>query len=128
MPYDFDLVALGSGPSGQRAAVQAAKAGKRAAIVERQHVLGGECVYNGTIPSKSFREAVLSFVNVAEVDPQDPFGRPPPPTIQQLMSRVDDVVRQEGKVIANQLARNTVQLFMGMGSFADPHTILITPS
>src|SRR5262245_14058338 len=59
--YDFDLVCLGSGPAGQRAAVQAAKLGKRAAIVEKQRVVGGVCVETGTIPSKTFREAVLSF-------------------------------------------------------------------
>lgn len=59
MRYDFDLLCIGSGPAGQRAAVQAAKLGKRTAIVERGHVIGGVCVDTGTIPSKTFREAVL---------------------------------------------------------------------
>ena len=57
MHYDFDLVCIG--PAGQRAAVQAAKLGKRVALVERGHVIGGVCVDTGTIPSKTFREAVL---------------------------------------------------------------------
>jgi NAD(P) transhydrogenase len=59
--YDFDLVCIGSGPAGQRAAVQAAKLGKRVAVVEKQRCLGGVCLGTGTIPSKTFREAVLFF-------------------------------------------------------------------
>ena len=59
--YDFDLVTLGSGPAGQRAAVQAAKLGKRVAVVEASHDLGGVCIQTGTIPSKTFREAVLAL-------------------------------------------------------------------
>ena len=122
---DFDLIAIGSGPSGQRAAVQAAKAGKRAAIVERKPMLGGESVFHGTIPSKTFREAVMSFVTASGADSHDPFKRPAPPTIEQLLSRVEEVVRDEAQIVANQLARNNVQLFMGTASLADPHTILI---
>lgn len=61
-PYDFDLRCIGSGPAGQRAAIQAAKFGKRAAVVARRQIVGGVCVATGTIPSKTFREAVLSFM------------------------------------------------------------------
>ena len=61
MRYDFDLVCIGSGPAGQRAVVQAAKLGKRTAVVERERVLGGVCAHTGTIRSKTFREAVLSL-------------------------------------------------------------------
>jgi NAD(P) transhydrogenase len=60
MDYQFDLVSIGSGPAGQRAAVQAAKLGRRAGLIERSRLLGGVCVGAGTIPSKTFREAVLS--------------------------------------------------------------------
>lgn len=63
--YDFDLLCIGSGPAGQRAAIQAAKLGKKVALVERRRILGGVCVETGTIPSKTFREAVLSFNLVA---------------------------------------------------------------
>ena len=56
--YDYDLVCIGSGPAGQRAAIQAAKLGKRVAVIEKQNVIGGVCVETGTIPSKTFREAV----------------------------------------------------------------------
>ena len=59
--YDFDLLCIGSGPAGQRAAVQAAKLGCRVAVVEKRHIVGGICVDTGTIPSKTFREAVIFF-------------------------------------------------------------------
>ena len=53
--YDYDMLVIGSGPAGQRAALQAAKLGKRAAIVERKQALGGVCLNTGTIPSKTLR-------------------------------------------------------------------------
>src|SRR5208337_5512 len=57
--FDYDLIVIGSGPAGQRAAIQAAKLGKKTALVERKAVLGGVCINTGTIPSKTLREAVL---------------------------------------------------------------------
>ena len=68
--YDFDLLCLGSGPAGQRAAVQAAKLGRRTAIVEKGRILGGVCLDTGTIPSKTFREAVLATVANGRPDGQ----------------------------------------------------------
>ena len=59
--FDYDLVCIGSGPAGQRAAVQAAKLGKRVAVIEKRRCVGGVCIETGTIPSKTFREAVRSF-------------------------------------------------------------------
>ena len=64
--YDYDLVCIGSGPAGQRGAVQAAKLGKRVALVERRQGLGGMCLETGTIPSKTFREAVVRLTALAE--------------------------------------------------------------
>ncbi len=124
--YPYDLVCIGSGPAGQRAAVQAAKLGRRVAIVERRQVLGGVCLDTGTIPSKTFREAVLSFAA------KPPFGRggrgepglrPHRPSITDLLSRVSDVVDREASVIEDQLERNGIQLLSGEASFADPHTL-----
>src|SRR6266550_3911691 len=57
--YDYDLLAIGSGPGGQKAAIAAAKLGKRVAVAERRTMMGGVCVNTGTIPSKTLREAVL---------------------------------------------------------------------
>ena len=61
----FDMMVLGSGPAGQRAAIQAAKSGKRVAVVEKREVVGGTCINTGTIPSKTLREAVLHLSGYA---------------------------------------------------------------
>ncbi len=125
-PYDFDLLCLGSGPAGQRAAVQAAKLGRRAAIVEKGRLVGGVCVDTGTIPSKTFREAVLAATQAGRA--VEPRGRPvqaPRPTITQLLARVADVTRRECDVIHQQLERNDVAVIWGRAVFADPHTVAV---
>ncbi|MEO6877268.1 MAG: Si-specific NAD(P)(+) transhydrogenase [Gemmatimonadaceae bacterium] len=112
---------MGSGPAGQRGAVQAAKLGKRVAIVERRGGVGGICVDTGTIPSKTFREAVLGVLatNIAGT-----IG--PRPTALQLLARVGDVVGREGSIIMNQLSRNHVDVLQGEAAFVDPHRLRIT--
>ena len=114
MRYDFDLLCIGSGPAGQRASVQAAKLGKRAAMVERGRVIGGVCVDTGTIPSKTFREAVLSLN--ARAIPDSSQVRPGSvgrPTAQELLARVEEVGQRQGDMIADQLRRNDVAVFRG---------------
>ena len=123
--YDFDLVCLGSGPAGQRAAVQAAKLGKRAAIVEKQRMVGGVCVETGTIPSKTFREAVLSFAAASTLLESGVLRPEIRPTAEQLLARVNDVIRREGLVVEDQLRRNGVAVIRGTASFLDPHTVLV---
>ena len=63
---DYELLVIGSGPAGHRAAIQAAKLGKKTAVVERQAVVGGACINTGTIPSKTLREAVLHLSGYRE--------------------------------------------------------------
>jgi NAD(P) transhydrogenase len=120
--YDYDLVCIGSGPAGQRGAVQAAKLGRRVAVIERRTTLGGICVATGTIPSKTFREAVLSLTGPTTAAPGRPSARP---TAAQLLARVDEVVAREGSVIANQLTRNGVDVLCGDASFVDPHRLRV---
>jgi NAD(P) transhydrogenase len=115
--YEFDLVAIGSGPAGQRAAVQAAKLGKRVAVIEKNHCVGGVCVETGTIPSKTFREAVSTLRAVS--------GAGARPTAEQLLARVSDVVRREIEVLDDQLRRNDVAVIRGEARFEDPHTLLV---
>lgn len=123
---DYDLICIGSGPAGQRAAVQAAKLGRRAAVIERRDVAGGVCLETGTIPSKTFREAVMWAVS-STMSPQLAPGVPGParPTASQLLARVGDVVAREAAVIASQLRRNGVDLLHGEASFADPHRVTV---
>jgi NAD(P) transhydrogenase len=115
--YEFDLVAIGSGPAGQRAAVQAAKLGKRVAVIEKNRCVGGVCVETGTIPSKTFREAVWAVTAAPAAGPR--------PTAEQLLSRVSDVVRREIDVLDNQLRRNDIAVIRGEAQFQDPHTLLV---
>lgn len=123
-PYQYDLVCIGSGPAGQRAAVQAAKLRKRVAVVERRRLLGGVCVGTGTIPSKTFREAVLSFSS-GDWTRRQQFRPDTRPTADQLLERVEDVVREECLVIENQLRRNEVEVVSGEARFKDPHTLVV---
>jgi NAD(P) transhydrogenase len=116
-PYEFDLVAIGSGPAGQRAAVQAAKLGKRVAVIEKSRHVGGVCVETGTIPSKTFREAVWAITSGPTTGAR--------PTAEQLLARVSEVVRREIEVLDQQLRRNDVTVIPGEAEFQDPHTLLV---
>jgi len=122
---DYDLICIGSGPAGQRAAVQAAKLGKRVAIVERQRIVGGVCLTMGTIPSKTLREAVMALVSARNRAKShflsfDPYG-----TWQEIGERISGVIATERRVIEHQLARNDIDLISGTASFEDPHTLMV---
>jgi NAD(P) transhydrogenase len=125
--FDYDLVCIGSGPAGQRGAVQAAKLGKRVALIERSATVGGMCLATGTIPSKTFREAVLHFAAAARPDGGSTRTLQRP-TMPELLSRVEQVVAREGAVISNQLSRNGVEVLCGDAAFIDPHRIRVTAS
>ena len=125
MDYQYDLVSIGSGPAGQRAAVQAAKLGRRAAVIERRGRLGGVSVDTGTIPSKTFREAVLSVSGGAGLDGRPVLQPERRPTAEQLLQRVNAVVEREGRVVEAQLRRNDVDIISGEASFKDPHTLIV---
>lgn len=124
--YDFDLLCIGSGPAGQRAAVQAAKLGKRAAVIERRRCVGGVCLDTGTIPSKTFREAVLA-AGTFKPRFSDGVGSPSDtrPTMEQLLARVAKVIQRETEVVEAQLRRNDIVLIPGDASFVDEHSIQV---
>ena len=123
---DADLVCIGSGPAGQRAAVQAAKLGKRVVVIEKQRVVGGVCLDKGTIPSKTFREAVLAFGRQAEhFRKRHGFTLPAKPRLDQLFARVNEVVMREGEVVERQLERNDITVIRGEASFIDAHTVQV---
>ena len=118
--YDYDLIVIGSGPAGQRAAIQAAKLNKRVCLIERKTVLGGVSVNTGTIPSKTFREAVLdlsgfrerAFYGASYTVKQNI-------TIEYLLMRTDQVIRHEIDVTRLQLTRNRVELIAATASYLD---------
>ena len=125
--YDYDLVVIGSGPAGQRAAIQAAKLNKRVAIAERKGVVGGVCINLGTIPSKTLREAVMYLsgyrlrgIYGASYTVKDKI------TMDDLLYRVDYVIRHEIEVTRHQLMRNQVDLFAAEASIVDAHTVRLS--
>ena len=126
MSVDYDLVVIGSGPAGQRAAIQGAKLGKHVAMVERGHMVGGVCVNTGTIPSKTLREAVLYLTGFSH---RFAYGQSyrlkDELTIDDLFSRARDVIEAENDVIRDQLRRNRVELIQGTGRFVEPHVIAV---
>ena len=125
-PFDFDLVCIGSGPAGQRAAVQAAKLGKRAAVVEKRRYVGGVCIDTGTIPSKTLRESVVMYSGIAGKGDRLPWARlDGRPTCADLFAGVDRVIGREIEVIEAQLRRNDVVVLAGEASFVDSHTLEI---
>ena len=122
--YDYDMVVIGSGPAGQRAAVQAAKLGKRTAIVERHTEIGGVMVNTGTIPSKTLREAVMYLTGYRERGIYgESYSVKQDITMSDLMIRTDHVMQQEKDTLRHQLLRNRVELITASASFIDPHTI-----
>ncbi len=124
--YDFDLICIGSGPAGQRAAVQAAKLGKRAGIVEKGRYVGGVCLDTGTIPSKTLPEAVIRLSGLAGKGERLPWASLDlRPTCEQLFAGVDTVMMREIEVVESQLRRNDVALLSGEAAFQDPHTLVI---
>jgi len=122
--HDFDLVVIGSGPGGQKAAIAAAKLDRRVAIVERPRMLGGVCLNTGTIPSKTLREAVLYLTGL---DQREMYGQAyrvkDEITIADLTARTQHVVGRESDVVRSQLTRNGVTILAGTGRFTGPNCI-----
>jgi len=124
--YDYDLLVVGSGPGGQRAAIAAAKLGHRVAIVDRRTMMGGVCINTGTIPSKTLREAVLYLTGISQRDMYGASYRVKDDiTIEDLTARTQHVIGREVEVVRNQLLRNHVHLLTGSASFVDDHTISV---
>jgi NAD(P) transhydrogenase len=122
----YDLIVIGSGPAGQKAAIQAAKLGRKVAVIERRHEVGGVQINTGTIPSKTLREAVidLSGLRQRSVYGQS-FRCDADITVQDLLVRAQHVMRIEQDVVRAQLGRNGVDLIGGMASFEGPDTIVV---
>ena len=126
--YDYDLIVIGSGPAGQHAAIEAAKAKKRVAIIDKNFELGGVCLHTGTIPSKTLREAVLFLSGFRQ---RSFYGRgyrvKAQIQIEDLMFRVSEVIKRQYAVIQDQLQRHGISVIDGHAVFTgDPHTLSVT--
>src|SRR3954447_18961694 len=126
----LDMLVIGSGPGGQRAAIQAAKLGKRVAVAERRDRLGGVSIHTGTIPSKTLRQAVLEHLATRPLDVLDPtrVEETERQVIQQLLDRAAAVTAAETSITREQFRRNRVGLLPGDASFVDASTVRIAGS
>jgi len=119
---NFDVIVVGSGPAGQKAAIQAAKAGKRAAVIEKGRGAGGACVHYGTIPSKTLRETTLAWSSFRRRTSATVGLKLPENTkVAALMAHLDTVVRAHEKYIADQLTRNGIAFVQGVARLTSPH-------
>ncbi len=125
----YDLIVIGSGPSGQRAAIYGAKLGKKIALVEMREVVGGACINTGTIPSKTMREAVLhlSGYNYKSIYGMN-YRVKERITMADLAFRVQHVIKTEVDVTEAQLSRNNIEVLVGTASFEDGNHIRVTNS
>jgi len=129
MSSAFDLIVIGSGPSGQRAAISAAKIGKKVGVVEMREVVGGVSINTGTIPSKTMREAVLhlSGYNYKSIYGMN-YRVKEKITMADLAFRVQHVIKTEIDVTEAQLSRNNVEMLTGIASFVDQNHVKVTNS
>jgi NAD(P) transhydrogenase len=126
MGDEYELLVIGSGPAGQKAAIQAAKLDRRVAVVERQQ-LGGVSVNRGTIPSKTLRETIVYLTGLSQRAAYGESYRVKEEiTVEDLRVRTQQVVEREVHIIRNQLVRNHVQLIEGAARFVDPYTVAVT--
>jgi len=120
-----DLVVIGSGPAGQKAAIQAAKLGKKVVVVERLPDPGGSCLFSGTIPSKTLREAILDITrfydrNFCPIDYQ--IGEM---TITSINSRLNKVIDEEKNMVYRQFKKNNIRLIFGSAHFENPRMLIL---
>ena len=124
----YDLVVIGSGPAGEKGAVQAAYFGRRVALIEGAPHVGGAGVNTGTIPSKTLRETALYFSGLAQRGLYGMDLRPPRPlTVRDFLHREHDVVRSLREVVHQNIARHEVDLIHGTASFVDAHAVSVAP-
>ena len=121
---DYDLIVIGSGPAGQKAAIAAAKARKRVAIIDRTVMMGGVSVHTGTIPSKTLREAIFQLTGFAvKAVYGNGYHNDGDISVQDLSLRVNTIIARETEVIRAQLKRNRIAIYQGRAQFLDPHTL-----
>lgn len=126
MGHEYELLVIGSGPAGQRAAIQAAKLGRTVALVERRE-LGGVSVNWGTIPSKTLREAIVYLTGLSHKPTYGQSYRVKEEiTVDDLRLRTQQVIEREIDVVRHQLMRNHVQVVHGSARFLDSHTVVVT--
>jgi len=119
----YDIIVVGSGPAGQKAAIQGAKAGKRVALIEQEQGIGGNCVYRGTIPSKTLRESAMQYDRLKRSSEVFEGRLRLDVPMATLLHRLDEVVNAHESYMADQLARNGVTYRHGRARFLSAHEV-----
>ncbi len=125
--YDYDVIIIGCGPAGQKAAIRCAKVGLRVALVDNREVVGGLCLNVSTIPSKTLREAIvyLSGFHERKIYGKD-YRVKKEITMEDLLYRANSIISREIAAIHSLLIRNQIEIVVGYASFIDPHSVRIT--
>ncbi len=122
----YDMVVIGSGPAGQKAAIQASKLGKSVALIEKSRETGGSCVYRGTIPSKTLRENALRIKNMRMNAEIANFELNEDLELATLINRLEQVLSAHDTYLSNQLIRNGITLIHGRGRFVSESELELT--
>ncbi len=122
----YELVVIGSGPAGQKAAIAAAKMKKRVAVIDRKRMTGGVCIHTGTIPSKTLREAILYLSGFSQrLFYGSDYRVKDRISVQDLTHRVRTVIQHEVEIVRSQLKRNAIDLFSGEARFTGPNSVVV---
>lgn len=124
--FDYDFIVIGSGPAGQKSAIQAAKSGKNVAIIEQDSLFGGACVHKGTIPSKTLRENALRVKSMRQTAALAKFSLDENTEMVTLIDRLDEVLKSHHHYMLEQSNRNRITRLHGRARFIDSHTLAIT--
>lgn len=123
--YNYDVVVIGTGPAGEGAAMNAAKHGKRVAVVEMQSSVGGNCTHKGTIPSKALRHAVKQIIQFNTNRMFRDIGEPRWFSFPKVLERSQRVIERQVQLRTNFYARNRIDVYFGKARFLDSHTIIV---
>lgn len=124
--YDYDVIVIGSGPAGEGAAMNAAKHGRRVAVVEEQDLVGGNCTHKGTIPSKALRHSVKQIIEFNTNPMFRDIGEPRWFSFPKVLKRAEKVISNQVVLRTNFYARNRVDVFFGHAKFLDNNTIEVS--
>ncbi|WP_432473286.1 Si-specific NAD(P)(+) transhydrogenase [Amphritea sp. HPY] len=123
--YDYDVIVIGSGPAGEGAAMNAAKKGRRVAVIESQDSVGGNCTHKGTIPSKALRHSVKQIIEFNTNPMFRDIGEPRWFSFPKVLKRAEKVISNQVMMRTNFYSRNRIDLFFGQAEFQDKNTILV---
>jgi len=121
-----DLVVIGSGPAGQKASIQAAKLGKKVLVIEKDGKPGGGCLYSGTIPSKTLREAIVDLTGFHQKVIYGKEFSMRKVTIHDLNFRVNSVIEEQGKMITRQFQKNDIRMVIGSARFENKNMVIVS--